>query len=133
MHPFPGPSQSEHGVGWRAKWSDLDLEEKVKINNVFDMFFTWFLMALRDVISMVRLHLCLCLYLCLKTLIFTVARPLSTNINDDVAQSRLRLVFEKSHERRPAPHTSASRRKVEERLQSATLTAAHFSSYQGGL
>ena len=47
---------SEHGVGWRAKWSDLDLEEKVKINNVFDMFFTWFLMALRDVISMVRLH-----------------------------------------------------------------------------
>ena len=41
---------SEHGVGWRAKWSDLDLEEKVKINNVFDMFFTWFLMALRDVI-----------------------------------------------------------------------------------
>ena len=39
---------SEHGVGWRAKWSDLDLEEKVKISNVFDMFFQWFLMALRD-------------------------------------------------------------------------------------
>ena len=29
---------SEHGVGWRAKWSDLDLEEKVKSNNAFDMF-----------------------------------------------------------------------------------------------
>ena len=40
-------------------------------------------------------------------------------------QSRLRLVF--------APHTSASRRKVEERLQSAALTEAHFSSNQGGL
>ena len=26
---------------------------KVKINNVFDMFLKWFLMALRDVISMV--------------------------------------------------------------------------------
>ena len=46
---------SEHGVGWRAKWSDLDLEEEVKINIVL-MFFTWFLMALLDVISMVRLH-----------------------------------------------------------------------------
>ena len=44
---------SETGAGWRAKWSDLDLEEKVKINNVFDMFLKWFLMALRDVISMV--------------------------------------------------------------------------------
>ena len=44
---------SEPGVGWRAKWSDLDLEEKVKINNVFDMCLKWFLMALRDVISMV--------------------------------------------------------------------------------
>ena len=29
---------SEHGVGWRAKWSDLDLKKKVKINNVFDVF-----------------------------------------------------------------------------------------------
>ena len=45
---------SEHGVGWRAKWSDLNLEEKVKIDKVFDMFFTWFLMALRYVISMVH-------------------------------------------------------------------------------
>ena len=42
---------SEPGVDWRAKWPDLDLEEKVKINTVFDMFLRWFLMALRDVIS----------------------------------------------------------------------------------
>ncbi len=41
----------------------------------------------------------------LPTLIFTVARLLSTNINDDVAQSRLRLVFAKSHERRPVSLT----------------------------
>ena len=33
-----------------TKWSDQDLEEKVKINIVFDMFFQWFLMALRNVI-----------------------------------------------------------------------------------
>ena len=51
-----------------------------------------------------------------KTFIFTVARLLSTNINDDIAQCRLRLVF--------APHTSASRRKVKERLQSAALMKA---------
>jgi hypothetical protein len=40
------------------------------------------------------------------------------------AQSCLRLVF--------ATHTSASLRKVGERLQSAALTEGHFSSYQGG-
>ena len=32
---------------------------------------------------------------------------LLTNINDDVAQSRLRLVFEKSHERRPVSPTTS--------------------------
>ena len=41
---------SEPGVGWRAKWSDRDLEENVKIIKVFDRFPQWFLMALRDVI-----------------------------------------------------------------------------------
>ena len=44
---------SEPGVGWRAKWSDRDLEENVKIIKLFDRFPQWFLMALRDVISMV--------------------------------------------------------------------------------
>ena len=44
---------SEPGVDWRAKWPDLDLEEKVKIIKFFDRFPTLFLMALRDVISMV--------------------------------------------------------------------------------
>ena len=44
---------SEPGVGWRAKWSDRDLEENVKIIKFFDRFPPWFLMALRDVISMV--------------------------------------------------------------------------------
>ena len=43
----------------------------------------------------------------LPTPIFTVARLLSTNINDDVAQSRLRLVFAKSHERRPVSLTAS--------------------------
>ena len=42
---------SEPGVGWRAKWSDRDLEENVKIFKLFDRFPQWFLMALRDVIS----------------------------------------------------------------------------------
>ena len=41
----------EPGVDWRAKWPDLDLEEKVKIIKFFDRFPTLFLMALRDVIS----------------------------------------------------------------------------------
>ena len=56
---FPGASQSEVVSifgSWRAKWSDQDLEEEVKINNVFDMFFQWFWMALRDVVSGLLKH-----------------------------------------------------------------------------
>ena len=44
---------SEAGFGWRAKWSDRDLDENAKIIKLFDRFPQWFLMALRDVISMV--------------------------------------------------------------------------------